>query len=167
MENFFKTLETIGEVCAAVADEIDRNESRRRQELTEETFGSEVPRPSASSYAAESVVESLARHPSVSSGYGSGSSSSNSSRRNSDLSIDDEVYRNETRVVASTGPTVATARRSAPSSSISSAEALLGAVAVGALAVGTFYVGKALLKKKNVLIETFEECEPILKEIKK
>lgn len=172
MENFFKNLERITEVMAAAKEEIDRQENQRRQAIMDESIGSQVPRPSAPSYDAVQATEQLARQPSVSSGYGSASSSMNSSRnssrRNSDVSIDDEVFQNETRALARiNSPQVAAARQPALDQAVDPAGAFLGALAIGALAVGAFYAGKTLLGKKQILLETFEDCVPILKEIKK
>lgn len=161
MENFFKTLEAIGEVCASLKEEAEHNanQARARPGQTDESYGNLVPRPSA---------PPRARQDSASSGYASGLSSTNSSRRNSDPSIDDEILRYEDSVVTSTHSSAAVAlRRPPPDQSLDPVGALFGALAIGALGVGAYYVGKNLLAKKQILIENFSECESILKEIKK
>lgn len=160
MENFFKNLQKIGEVCAAVAEEIERNENRARQRVADEAFEEQLPRPSAPSYTDETIDEQLASLSSVSSGYGSGCSSSQSSRRSSNFSID------ETWDVARYNPPAAAAPapRDPP---ITPGQALLAAVAAGAVVAGAVYVGKALSAKEAVLVATFTECETISKKIKK
>lgn len=139
--------------------------SRRTSDsgFSDEAYGSQVPRPSAPVFAADSIAEQLARTPSVSSGYASGSSS-NSTRRNSDASIDDEMLQNEISTLTRNHAAAAASPRVRPSDpSLNPAGALLGALAIGALGVGAYY----LLGKKKVLVETFSGCEQILEKVKK
>lgn len=171
MENFFKTLEAIGEACASFADEQNRNadQGRPRSEITHDAYsqGYQVPRPSAPDFAAETIAEKFSRAPSVSSGYASGSSSRNSTRRNSEASIDEEFSEDDTRIVTSTRSSAAASPRSPPPDpSLDPVGALFGALAIGALGVGAYYAGKHLLANKKLPIETFSACETALKEIK-